>query len=255
MGSISSSLGSGQDALAKLSTQIKQRDATQVSTFKAYTQDITNDKIESARYIGDFRPNQNRLNAFSVANTSDKEDFFRFNLKSSGNVHLNMLVDSLDAKRKVVESETAKGLGIQVIQYQGSSHRVIADSDPKSGASYDEYKKLSGADGAELDAGKYVVRVYRQPDARQSQEYFYSFQLVGDRYYQDYDTMQSEAPAHPATKSAIEIMTINPAVMLMANSMDATMGAAMVAATRPIRLSTKIQDGVEPVTQLLDAFM
>src|SRR4051812_8337075 len=117
MGSISSSLNSGQDALASLTKQIKDLDTRKVQTFKGYTKDITKDKIESSRYIGDLRPNQNRLNVFSMANSTDSEDFFRFNLKSSGTVHLNMLVDSLDAQRRVVESKTAKGLQVQVIQY------------------------------------------------------------------------------------------------------------------------------------------
>jgi hypothetical protein len=218
-------------------------------------QDVAKDSIDKARYIGDLRPNQNRLNGFSLANTTDKEDFYRFNLKFGGNVHLGMLVDSLDARRNVVESETAKGLGVQVIQYQGSKPKVIADSDAKSGDLHDMYTKLTGADGAKLDPGKYVLRVYREPDTPQTREFFYSFQLGGDRYYQDYDTMQQEAPKHPATKSMIEMMTINPAVMLMAANMDATMGIAMVAATRPTRLTTTAADGTDPVTQLLDAFM
>jgi len=255
MGSIGSSLSSSQDVLADLTTQLRQRDSSNVQSFQAYVQDVPNEKIDDARYIGDLRPNQNRLNGFSLLTRNDTQDYYRFNLKFGGNIHLNMLVDSLDDQRQVVESETAQGLGIQVIQYQGSSHKVIADSDPDSGSLYDMYNQLSLGDGAQLKAGKYVVRVYRQQDTPQNQEFFYSFQLAGDRFYQDYDTMQQEAPAHPPTKSTFELMTVDPAVTMLAANMDPTMGAAMAAATRPIRLDTSSGDGSDPVTKLLDAFM
>ena len=253
MGSIGSSLSSGSDALADLQKQISQRDAARVQSFQAYVKDVPNETITDARYIGDLRPNQNRLNTFSLFTNNETDDNYRFSLKSSGNVHLSMLVDRLDANRKIEESETATGLGIQVIQYQGSSHKVIADSDPDSGAANQLYTQLSG-DGATLPAGKYVVRVYRQPDTSPHTEYSYSFQLAGDRYYQDYDTQQIEAPSHP-TKSALDYMTMDPAVTLLAANVDATMGAAMADATRPATLATNTDSSTDPVTQLLDAFM
>jgi hypothetical protein len=248
MSSISSSLYSGSDALADLTDQIRKNGAIKVQTFQAYVEDVAKDKI-------DMRPNQNRLNVFSMVNPTDSEDFFRFNLKFGGTIHLGMLVDSIDSQRRILESKTAKGLGIQVLQYQGSTPKVIADSDASSGGLYETYKQLTGGDGARLKTGKYAVRVYREPTVGQSQQFFYSFQLAGDRFYQDYDTMQSEAPAHPKTKSTIEMMTINPAVLMLAANLDPTMSVAMAAATRPTRLSTTVQDGVNPVTQLLDAFM
>jgi hypothetical protein len=253
MGSIGSSLSSGGNALADLAKQISQRDASRVQTFQAYVKDVPKETITDARYVGDLRPNQNRLNVFSLFTEGETDDNYRLNLKSGGNVHLSMLVDLLDDKRQVAESETATGLGIQVIQYQGSSHKVIADSDPNSGAANQLYTQLSG-DGATLPAGKYVVRVYRQPDTSPHTEYSYSFQLTGDRYYQDYDTQQVEAPAHQ-TKSTLDFMTMDPAVSLLAANVDATMGAAMADATRPATLTTSTDSSTDPVTQLLDAFM
>jgi hypothetical protein len=271
MGSIGSSLTSARDALSDLAQQIKQRDAAKVQGFQAYVVDVPKEKITEARYIGDLRPNQNRLNVFSLASMGDSDDNYRFNLKSTGNVHLNLLVDELDAQRQVVksgtnlmvdqldaqgqvvESETATGLGIQVIQYQGSRPVVIADSAPHSGAAKQMFDKMAG-DGADLKAGKYVVRIYRQENTSANTEYSYSFQLVGDRYYQDYDTTEREAPAHP-TKSALDYMTVNPAVGLLADSTDATMGAVMVAATRPPTLIANGDTTTDPVTLLLDSFM
>lgn len=256
MGSIGSSLSSSRDVLADLTKQLRDRDSSTVRSFQAYVQDVAKDSIDKARYIGDLRPNQNRLNGFSLASRNDTQDYYRFNLKFAGKVHLTMLVDSLDGQRRVLESETAQGLGIQVIQYRGSSHKVIADSAPNSGSLFTAYNQLSVGDGTQLAAGKYVVRVYRQSDTPQTKEFFYSFQLSGERFYQDYDTMQREAPAHPPTKSKFEVMTVDPAVTMLAQNMDPTMGAAMMAATRPVRLSTSAnQDGTDPVTQLLDAFM
>jgi hypothetical protein len=249
MGSIAS------NPLADLTAQIKKRDTSRVPTFQAFVQDVSNEKLTDARYVGDLRPNQNRLNVFSLASRGDPDDSYRFNLKSGGNVHLAMLVDSLDAQRHVVQSETAQGLGIQVLQYQGSSAKVIADSDPNSGAANQMYNQLTGGEGARLAAGKYVVRVYRQQDTSANAEFYYSLQLVGDRYSQDYDTMQREAPAHPPTKSALETMAIDPAVTMLAQSMDPTLGVAMIAATRPATLTTTPDDGTAPATKLLDAFM
>src|SRR5262245_24242937 len=119
MGSIGS-LSSGSDVLSDLTKQLQKRDTKKVATFTANVQDVAKDKIEEARYIGDLRPNQNRLNAFSLMTWNDTQDFYRFNVKFGGNVHLNMLVDSMDKSRHVLETETAKGLGIQLVQYQGS---------------------------------------------------------------------------------------------------------------------------------------
>jgi hypothetical protein len=241
--------------VADLAAQLKEAAAAKVQTFQAYTKDVLKEKLSDARYAGDLRPNQNRLNVFSLAPRGDVQDHYRINVKFAGNVHLNMLVDSLDGQRHVVESKTAKGLGIQVIQYRGNSHKVIADSDPDSGAAYATFTQLSGA-GARLAAGKYVARVYREPDTPANQEFFYSFQLVGDRYYQDYDTLQREAPAHPPTKSSFETMGPNPAVIMLAQNMDSTMGIAMLAATRPATLTPPAQDeGTSPVIHLLEAFM
>jgi hypothetical protein len=271
MGSIGSSLTSGRDTVSDLTQQIKARDTAKVRSLQAYVVDIPKEKITDARYIGDLRPNQNRLNGFSLATMGDSDDNYRFNLKSSGNVHLNLMVDELDSRRQVVQSainlpvdkldadghivrsEPSPGLGVQVIQYQGSRPVVIADSNPRSGAAKQTYDKLAG-DGADLRSGKYVVRVYREENTSPDTEYFYSFQLVGERYYQDYDTTQREAPAHP-TKSALEYMTVNPAVGLLADSTDATMGAVMVAATRPATLIANGDTTSNPVTLLLDAFM
>jgi hypothetical protein len=58
-----------------------------------------------------------------------------------------------------------------------------------------------------------------------------------------------------APHNVFEVMTIDPAVTMLAANVDPTMGAAMMAATQPKRLSTTNQDGTNPVTQLLDAFM
>ncbi len=245
----------GSTTLADLASQLKNSDAARVQTFQHYAKDVPKEKLADARYVGDLRPNQNRLNVFSLAPRGDTQDHYRFNLKFAGKVHLGMLVDRLDAQRQVVESKTARGLGIQVIQYQGNSYRVIADSDPNAGKAYELYNQLAG-DGARLTAGKYVVRVYRQDDTPANTEFFYSFQLVGDRYYQDYDTLQREAPAHPPTKSKFETMGPNPAVIMLAQNMDPTMAVAMLAATRPATLTTSPADnGTAPATRLLDAFM
>jgi len=117
------------------------------------------------------------------------------------------------------------------------------------------YQQLNGTGGARLTSGKYAVRVYRQSDTPDTQEFFYSLQLSGDRFYQDYDTMQQEAPAHPPPKSILEFLTINPVVGMLAANVDATMGAAMVTASRPPTLQVTPSDGTDPVTQLLNAFM
>jgi hypothetical protein len=245
----------GPATMADLAAQLKAQAAAIVQTFERYTKDVPKEKLSDARYAGDLRPNQNRLNVFSLAPRGDTQDHYRINVKFAGNVHLNMLVDSLDAQRHVVESKTAKGLGIQVIQYQGNSPKVIADSDPESGTAYTRFTQLAGA-GARLAAGKYVIRVYREASTPANQEFFYSLQLVGDRYYQDYDTLQREAPAHPPTKSKFETMGPNPAVMLLAQNMDPSMGIAMLASTRPATLTAPAQDdGTSPVVHLLDAFM
>jgi hypothetical protein len=241
--------------VAALTQQLRARDQARVQTFQAYVQDIPKEKLADARYVGDLRPNQNRLNGFALSASGDSEDYFRFNLNYAGTVHLGMLVDSLDKQRNVVQSETAQGLGIQVIQYQGNSHSVIADSNPSAGAAYTMYQQLSGADGSPLTRGKYVVRVYKEDGTPDTQEFFYSFQLSGDRFSQDYDTIQQEAPAHPVPQSILNYLTINPVIGLLAASMDPTMSAQATAASQPATLQVGASDGTDPVTKLLNTFM
>ena len=104
------SLAPTSDALKDLASQIRKNSDARVQTFESRTFDVANEKMGDARYIGDFRPNQNRLNVFSMISKDDADDYYRFQMKSPGKLHLALLADQLDKQRKVTAYELPDAL-------------------------------------------------------------------------------------------------------------------------------------------------
>lgn len=254
MGSISSSLTALDSALGNLTTQFQQNQANQVQTFTAYVQATPDEKITDAQYIENLRPDQNRLNLFSEMPRGDNQDFYQFNLNFSGNVHFDMLTDLLDDDGNVLQSETAKGLDVQIMQMHGNTPVVVADSDPSAGDNYTNFQNLE-LNGMNLAAGKYDIKVNRDASASTDSNFFYSFQLAGDRYYQDFDTMQSPVPQTQG-ESVLSFLQPDHVTELMAGSIDA-LSAFAGQASFPVNgasLTAGMDPSTDPAVRLLSAF-
>ena len=255
MGSIGSSLAALNDTVGALAKQMDQNQANNVQQFTAYVQAKPAEKIADAQYIENLRPNQDRLNLFTSMPRGDNQDFYQFKLNFSGSVHFSMLADLLDDNGDVLQKETAKGLDVQIMQMHGQSAQVIADSDPTAGANYTNFKAIESTDGLNMTAGKYDIKVNRDASADSNANYFYSFQLAGDRYYQDFNTIQSAAP-HTHGESVLSFLQPDAVTGLLAGSVDST-SAIAGQASLPVNgasLTAGMNDGSDPTTKLLAAF-
>jgi hypothetical protein len=211
---------SSNDPLADLSARLKERDKKQVQEFNTDVWDVRNEKIEDARYIGDMRPNQNRLNVFSLMVSDNPQDYYRFAVKNPGKVHFSILVDQLDyrGKRKEFEGE---GLRVQLIHLRGTRQTIVADSDPNAGEALTEnYHRFIG-DGLDLKRDKYVVRIER-PKSSPGKEYYYTMQLSGERYYQDFDTIEHKAGPKQQTRAKFQMMMPDPVIDMLSQFLDQT---------------------------------
>ena len=249
------SLAPTSDALKDLASQIRKNSDARVQTFESRTFDVANEKMGDARYIGDFRPNQNRLNVFSMISKDDADDYYRFQMKSPGKLHLALLADQLDKQRKVTAYELPDALHVQLIQVRGPVQKVVADSDPRAGAAYHAYQQLSG-EGLALRADKYVVHVSRSADTPQDREYLYSLQLVGDRYYQDYDTLDHEAQPRKIGMNRIQVLSRDAVVSLLGgNALFGAASAMSNVALAARSLSLGADSGQDPAVTMLGQFV
>ncbi len=255
MGSISSSLSALNDTVGNLATQIEKNQATNVVQFTAYNAAQPNQKIANAQYIEDLRPNQDRLNVFSPMPMGDNQDYYQTNVNFSGIVHFSMLTDLVNDNGNVLTKETAKGLDVQVLKMVGSTPQVIASSDPTSGDEYKNFQALESSNGFNLEAGKYDVSITRDPTTDSNANFFYSFQLAGDRFYQDFNTIQEAVPKQLG-ESVLQFLQPDAVTGLLAGSVDATSQIAGQA-SMPVdgsSLTAGMNDGSDPTTKLLAAF-
>ena len=225
-----------------------------MQTFTAYAQSKPKEKITDAQYIEDLRPNQDRLNLFSSMPRGDNQEFYRFNLNFSGNVHFAMLTDLLDDQGNALKKSVHGAIDIQVMQMHSGTPTVVADSNPSSGDHYKNYQQLTGT-GLQMTAGPYVIKLTRDASVSSDNNYFYSFQLVGDRYYQDFDTIQSPAPKTHG-ESVLNFLQPDAVTGLLAASLDATSALAGLASL-PVNgasLTAGLDSNTNPAVQLLSAF-
>ena len=254
VGTISSPLSALSDAVGSLASQLQQNQANRVQTFTVYAQGKAKEKIGDAQYIEDLRPNQDRLNLFSSMPRGDNGDYYKFNLNFSGNVHFGMITDLLDDNGNTAQSGVKGAADIEILQMHGDTPTVVASSDPTSGDNYSNYQALMGG-GMNLQAGQYTIHVTRDASVSNDNNYFYSFQLAGDRYYQDFDTIQSPASQKPG-ESVMQFLQPDPVTGLLAGSVDATSELAGMSSI-PVNgasLSAGAGDGTNPAVRLLSAF-
>ncbi|HEY3144860.1 MAG TPA: hypothetical protein VGJ75_00845 [Dongiaceae bacterium] len=173
-----------QRDLNRLQQQQAQKDSgNKVQEFEKDTRDVKIESSATARNIGVLQKNKTRLNVFSSLAAGDAVDGFQFRVTDKTATTFSILNASQDEQDK---------LHFQI--YYKSTGRILADSDPKSGAANTVFQALQ--DGTfEMEKGDYILRVSRTDDTGNSrnQEYNYAVQLTQGVYSQDYDTVERAA--------------------------------------------------------------
>jgi hypothetical protein len=138
-----------------------------------YTQDVGFDTRALARYIGNLEQGRSKVSVNSALSVGDRADHFR--LRTTGDEFVRVSTGELVGER---------GAGIEVaedgtVRYQliSATGRIIADSDPDSGAEFEAWQALASDENLELGKGWYVLRVSRGREALDPKEYVYSFTL------------------------------------------------------------------------------
>jgi len=185
--SASSAIGdSTSAALQQIADQVAALGATapsNVQEFEKTTNDVLYDNNATARSIGQLRLNTTRLNVISALTSGDKVDTFTFTASTPGTTKLGLLVNDPGAA-----DQTKDASGNVHVQIFAKGKGLIADSDPSSGASYQNYQALK-AGTFNLARGDYTIRVSRADgvDAQAKNRYNYAIQLSqGNTYKQDY---------------------------------------------------------------------
>lgn len=185
-----------------------------VALLSRYSQDVVADGRAAARYIGNLEQGRSRVSVNSGLVAGDREDYFRFRMTAAGFVRL-----------RTGELVGDRGKGVEVakdgeVRYQllSGSGRVIADSDNRSGAAYDQWLALTSDRNLNLARGSYTLRVARGTAAVERREYVYSFTLRSDqepvtatspdRASREFLTTERPAPAQPRFDRFANVTTV-----------------------------------------------
>ena len=144
--------------------------ATAPALLSRYSQDIGFDTRLQARYVGNLEEGRSKVSVNSSLSTGDRWDHFRLQVTTDQFVRLV----TGEVLGKDGEGSEAAETGTVRYQLLSGSGRVVADSDPDSGAEYDAWRKLTSDANLELSRGSYTLRVARGPDAVSAQEYLYA---------------------------------------------------------------------------------
>ena len=163
--------------------QAQKASGNNVQEFQKDTRDVKIESNATARNIGVLQKNKTRLNLFSSLSSGDQVDGFQFRVTSKTATTFSILNATPEDEGKV---------HYQI--YYKSTGRILADSDPKSGAANTVYNAM--LDGNfEMETGDYILRVSRTDNtgADRNKEFNYAVQLTQGVYSQDYDTVEREA--------------------------------------------------------------
>ena len=170
----------------RIQEQLAQKSrGTTVQEFRKDTRDVRFDNQATARDFGVLKKDESRLNLFSLLSKGDSVDVFRFRVATTEKTRFAILNASPADKDKVRYQILSKATG-----------RVVADSDPKSGAANEAFQQLLDGE-MEMKSGDYILRVSRVNNLgkERDKEFSYAVQLTQGFYKKDYDTVERAARA------------------------------------------------------------
>jgi hypothetical protein len=153
---------------------IQQR-AKSIKVFEHKGRDLHDDTMKSARNLGQARINHSRLNLFTSLTVGDKEDNFKFQVPTEGNLRFGIWPEN--AVR---------------IEMMNSRGKVIADSEG-TGRLVERFEDIIRSKDR-IKPGEYFIRITRSKESPDDKEIPYSLQIqVGNENRKDFDTTEYEA--------------------------------------------------------------
>jgi hypothetical protein len=176
------------------------------------SQDVANETRLDARYVGNLDVGRSSIGIRSALVKGDTEDNFRFRLLEEANLSLSAAVlqpapPGSDTKQDPAPEGTVR------IQLLGVGGRILADSDPRTGAAYTAYQKLSSEKNIKLSRGDYTVRITRGPKGNSQTDYTYLMSLRSGR--------QAVDPGSPDTSNRYFETIERPAPLVAASTASA----------------------------------
>lgn len=156
----------------------KEAQAAASANVKEFRKDVRKSSSDSRAFatdIGILAKNTTRLNVIGALNPDDNVDFYKFRVTTKGEATMGQIGD--------------KGVQVQLMSKYGT---VIADSNPKAGKTYDNFKGLMQGE-LTLDRGDYSLRISRDKGESVKETKNYAIQFSMGTYTQDYDTV-AKAP-------------------------------------------------------------
>lgn len=176
--------------------------AANVQEFRKDVRKSASDSRAFATDIGVLAKNTTRLNVIGALNPDDNVDFYKFRVTSKGEATMGQIGD--------------EGVHVQLMTKYGT---VVADSNQKTGKSYDNFKSLMQGE-LTLDSGDYTVRVARDKGVSAKETKNYAIQFSMGTYTKDFDTVakaprQGESPFAMSTGQQAMLDGLNSAMASM----------------------------------------
>ncbi len=139
-----------------------------------YTQDLANDSRGLARFIGNLEEGRSKVSLNTSLMVGDRSDFFRF--KTTSDSYVRITTGELVGDAQNQGSEAAKDGSVRY-RIRSASGQVVADSDPRTGAAYEAWQKLTSSANLKLGKGTYTIEATRGTEGINSKNYIYSLTL------------------------------------------------------------------------------
>lgn len=218
--------------------------ATGIGYWEKTVRDTTVDDISIAKDIGHVRLNYSRLNVIGALSKGDKEDWYKFNVISQGNMRLSVRTASTgeEANESLSEDQEledisnelrAKNMKFEVYRYEGGRLKLFASNEAKEGTK--EYDRFEGLINGELrmknaDKGNYFIKLSRLDGKASDTEEPYALQVqMGDTRKHDYMTIEAAAKSYTAKSTDSDYTGPDSSLVGIGNIKSSTMTALMMA--------------------------
>lgn len=191
--------------------------------------DVYDEAASTARDVGQVRLNHSRLGVITTLSKNEKEDWFKFNVVSRGNLRLSAVnlsskeddsekttasdaTDALeDAKndyQKAIDSFKGKGLRVEVYTYVHNRQTLVATNDESERKEYAAFEQLMRGEFEVPNSKKgwYYVHVTTENGEPVDEDTLYALQLqMGDTYKHDYLTQEQSIDHTKVTEGDIAL--------------------------------------------------
>ena len=192
--------------------------------------DIYDESVSNARDIGQIRLNYSRLSVITTLSKNEKEDWFKFNVVSRGNLRLSAvnlsakdekteqsttssdateaLEDAKNDYQAAIDSFKGKGLRVEVYTFVNNRQTLVATNDESEKKEYEAFEKLMRGEYEVPNSQKgwYYVHVTTEDGDPVDDDTLYALQLqMGDTYKHDYLTQEQSIDHTKVTEGDIAL--------------------------------------------------